>query len=92
MEARVFVFVTGCRLIVVATVLLLAMPATAQPALPVIGTILENRGAIGLAASQVEALKRLSLDFIRLELSGAVGPGAGDAPVAAAPCSRENDK
>jgi len=36
-----------------------------QPALPVIGTILENRGAIGLAASQVEALERLSLDFIR---------------------------
>jgi hypothetical protein len=65
MEARVFVFVTGCRLIVVATVLLLAMPATAQPALPVIGTILENRGAIGLAASQIEALERLSLDFIR---------------------------
>jgi hypothetical protein len=36
-----------------------------QPALPVIGTILEHRGALELSASQVEALERLGLDFIR---------------------------
>ncbi len=36
-----------------------------RPALPVIGTILEHGGALGLSASQVEALERLGLDFIR---------------------------
>jgi Spy/CpxP family protein refolding chaperone len=67
----------------VAAVLLLALPAAAQPApapplpttapawqperpaLPVIGAILEQRDALGLSASQVEALERLSLDLIR---------------------------
>ena len=35
------------------------------PGLPVIKTILDNRGALGLSASQVDALERLGLDFIR---------------------------
>jgi hypothetical protein len=62
---------------VVATVLVLSMPATAQPVpptparepgwptLPVIGTIFEHREALGLSAAQVETLERLSLDLVR---------------------------
>jgi hypothetical protein len=66
-------------LAVITAALAVAVPATAQtappapvqstqparPALPVIGTILEHRAALGLSASQVEALERLGLDFIR---------------------------
>jgi hypothetical protein len=66
-------------LAVITTALWLALPAAAQtaatpaarstqqtrPTLPVIGTILEHRAALGLSASQVEALERLALDFIR---------------------------
>jgi hypothetical protein len=35
------------------------------PSLPVIGTIFENRVALGLSASQVETLERLSLGLVR---------------------------
>jgi hypothetical protein len=66
-------------LAVITTVLFLTPPATAQtaappagrstqqarPMLPIIGTILEHRVALGLSASQVEALERLGLDFTR---------------------------